>query len=59
LITEHPDPSVEAHARRGAMSPRNFFRVFVRKVEMASERFVERAQVVMDDFIYGEPQALR
>jgi len=45
-IPEHPDPQpVEAQARRGAMSPRNVLRVFVRKVGMTSERFVERGRV--------------
>ncbi|HXH84456.1 MAG TPA: GlxA family transcriptional regulator [Candidatus Tectomicrobia bacterium] len=46
-IVEHPgaDLSVEALARRIAMSPRNFFRVFVREVGMTPGRFVERARV--------------
>lgn len=46
-ILDHPgvDLSVEALARRAAMSPRNFFRVFVREVGMTPGRFVERVRV--------------
>jgi transcriptional regulator GlxA family with amidase domain len=46
-ILEHPglDLSVEALARQVAMSPRNFFRVFVREVGMTPGRFVERVRV--------------
>jgi transcriptional regulator GlxA family with amidase domain len=46
-ILEHPgvDLSVDALARRVAMSPRNFFRVFVREIGMTPGRFVERARV--------------
>ena len=46
-IVEHPeaDLSVESLARRVAMSPRNFFRVFVRELGMTPGRFVERVRV--------------
>lgn len=46
-ILDHPgaDLSVEALARRAAMSPRNFFRVFVRDVGTTPGRFVERVRV--------------
>ena len=46
-ILEHPgvDLSIDALARRVAMSPRNFFRVFVREVGMTPGRFVERVRV--------------
>ena len=46
-IPGHPDAdlSVDALARRVAMSPRNFFRVFVREVGMTPGRFVERVRV--------------
>jgi transcriptional regulator GlxA family with amidase domain len=46
-IVEHPDAdlSVEALARRVAMSPRNFFRVFVREMGMTPGRFIERVRV--------------
>jgi transcriptional regulator GlxA family with amidase domain len=46
-ILEHPgaDLSVDALARRVAMSPRNFFRVFVRQVGTTPGRFVERIRV--------------
>jgi transcriptional regulator GlxA family with amidase domain len=46
-ILEHPgvDLSIETLARQAAMSPRNFFRVFVREVGMTPGRFVERARV--------------
>jgi transcriptional regulator GlxA family with amidase domain len=46
-ILEHPgaDLSVEALARNVAMSPRNFFRVFVREVGTTPGRFVERVRV--------------
>jgi transcriptional regulator GlxA family with amidase domain len=46
-IADHPDAdlSVEALARRAAMSPRNFCRVFVREVGMTPGRFVERARL--------------
>jgi hypothetical protein len=39
------DLSVEALARRVHMSPRNFFRIFVREVGMTPARFVERARI--------------
>ena len=46
-IADHPhaDLSVDALARRAAMSPRNFCRVFVREVGMTPGRFVERVRV--------------
>jgi transcriptional regulator GlxA family with amidase domain len=46
-ILDHPgaDLSVDALARRVSMSPRNFFRVFVRQVGMTPGRFVERVRV--------------
>ena len=46
-ILDHPglDLSVDALARRAAMSPRNFFRVFVREIGMTPGRFVERVRV--------------
>ena len=46
-IADHPhaDLSVEALARRAAMSPRNFCRVFVREVGMTPGRFVERVRI--------------
>lgn len=46
-ILEHPaaDLSVDVLARRVAMSPRNFFRIFVREVGMTPGRFVERVRV--------------
>ena len=46
-VLDHPgaDLSVEALARRVHMSPRNFFRVFVREVGMTPGRFVERVRV--------------
>jgi transcriptional regulator GlxA family with amidase domain len=46
-ILEHPaaDLSVEALAKRVAMSPRNFFRVFVRELGMTPGRFIERVRV--------------
>lgn len=46
-VLDHPgaDLAVEALARRVHMSPRNFFRVFVRQVGMTPARFVERARV--------------
>lgn len=46
-ILDHPaaDLSVDALALRVAMSPRNFFRVFVREVGMTPGRFVERVRV--------------
>jgi transcriptional regulator GlxA family with amidase domain len=46
-IVEHPasDLAVDALARRVAMSPRNFFRIFVRDVGMTPGRFVERVRV--------------
>lgn len=46
-IFEHPRAvlSVDALARRVSMSPRNFFRVFVREIGMTPGRFVERARV--------------
>jgi transcriptional regulator GlxA family with amidase domain len=46
-IHEHPDADlgVEALARRMAMSPRNFARVFTRELETTPARYVERARV--------------
>jgi transcriptional regulator GlxA family with amidase domain len=46
-ILEHPDAdlTVDTLSRRAAMSPRNFFRVFVREVGMTPGRFVERVRV--------------
>jgi transcriptional regulator GlxA family with amidase domain len=46
-IVDHPgeDLDVPALARRVAMSPRNFFRVFTREVGVTPARFVERARV--------------
>jgi transcriptional regulator GlxA family with amidase domain len=46
-ILEHPasDLSVDALARRVSMSPRNFFRVFVRQVGITPGRFVEQVRV--------------
>ncbi len=46
-VLDHPgsDLSVEALACRVNMSPRNFFRVFVREVGMTPGRFVERVRV--------------
>ena len=46
-IAEHPDAdlSVPALARRVAMSPRNFARVFTREVGMTPARFVESVRV--------------
>ncbi len=46
-ILGHPDAdlSIDALARRMSMSPRNFFRVFVREVGMTPGRYVERARV--------------
>jgi transcriptional regulator GlxA family with amidase domain len=46
-IAEHPeaDLSVEALARRVAMSPRNFARVFTRQVGRTPARFVEETRV--------------
>lgn len=46
-VLDHPgaDLAVETLARRVNMSPRNFFRVFVREVGMTPGRFVERVRV--------------
>lgn len=46
-VIDHLDGplSVEAMARRAAMSPRNFARVFAREVGMTPARFVEQARV--------------
>jgi transcriptional regulator GlxA family with amidase domain len=46
-INEHlaADLSVVTLARRAAMSPRNFARVFTREVGVTPARFVERARV--------------
>jgi transcriptional regulator GlxA family with amidase domain len=46
-IVDHPgeDLGVPALARRVAMSPRNFFRVFTREIGITPARFVERARV--------------
>lgn len=47
FVVEHPelDHSVEALARRAAMSPRHFARVFTAEVGVTPARFVERARV--------------
>ncbi|HTY77638.1 MAG TPA: helix-turn-helix domain-containing protein [Gemmatimonadales bacterium] len=62
-IADHPaaDLSVEALARRAAMSPRNFCRVFMREVGMTPGRFVERVRVeaarrLLEDSARGVPQ---
>jgi transcriptional regulator GlxA family with amidase domain len=46
-IHEHPDADlgVEALARRMAMSPRNFARIFTRELAVTPARYVERARV--------------
>jgi transcriptional regulator GlxA family with amidase domain len=46
-IADHPndDLSVDALARRTAMSPRNFCRVFAREIGMTPGRFVERVRL--------------
>jgi transcriptional regulator GlxA family with amidase domain len=46
-VIEHlrADLSIDSLARRVSMSPRNFFRVFVREVGMTPGRFVERVRV--------------
>ncbi len=46
-VADHPgaDCSVGALARRVAMSPRNFARVFIREVGVTPARFVERTRV--------------
>jgi transcriptional regulator GlxA family with amidase domain len=46
-VADHPsgDLSVDALARRVAMSPRTFCRVFVREIGMTPGRFVERVHV--------------
>jgi transcriptional regulator GlxA family with amidase domain len=46
-IVEHPgaDCSIAALARRAAMSPRNFARVFLREVGMTPAHYVERVRV--------------
>ena len=46
-IHEHPeaDLGVEALARRMAMSPRNFARIFTRELSVTPARYVERARV--------------
>jgi transcriptional regulator GlxA family with amidase domain len=46
-VLDHPwaDLSIETLARRAAMSPRHFFRVFVREVGCTPGRFVERVRV--------------
>lgn len=61
-IVEHPDAdlSIEVLARRVAMSPRNFFRVFLREVGMTPGRFVERVRVeaarrLLEDTARGVP----
>lgn len=62
-IADHPDAdlSVDALARRAAMSPRNFCRVFMREVGMTPGRFVERVRVeaarrLLEDSTRGVPQ---
>jgi transcriptional regulator GlxA family with amidase domain len=59
-IADHPgeDLDVSALARRVAMSPRNFFRVFTREVGVTPARFVERARVeaarrLLEDTVRG------
>ena len=61
-VLDHPaaDLSVEALARRVNMSPRNFFRVFVREVGMTPGRFVERVRVeaarrLLEETSHGVP----
>lgn len=46
-MTENPDKklSVESLARRAAMSPRNFARVFVRELGVTPARYVERLRI--------------
>jgi transcriptional regulator GlxA family with amidase domain len=46
-VLDHPgaDLGVDALARRVHMSPRNFFRVFLRQLGMTPARFVERTRV--------------
>jgi transcriptional regulator GlxA family with amidase domain len=46
-IHEHPDAdlAVETLARRMAMSPRNFARVFTRELAVTPARYVERARI--------------
>jgi transcriptional regulator GlxA family with amidase domain len=46
-ILDHPaaDLAIDTLAARVSMSPRNFFRVFVREVGMTPGRFVERVRV--------------
>ncbi len=46
-VADHPgeDLSIQALARRVAMSPRNFFRIFAQEVGVTPARFVERARV--------------
>ena len=60
-ILEHPgaDLSVDALASRLSMSPRNFFRVFVREVGMTPGRFVERARVEAARRLLEETSARR
>lgn len=62
-IADHPhaDLSVDALARRAAMSPRHFCRVFVREVGMTPGRFVERVRVeaarrLLEDSARGVPE---
>ena len=62
-IADHLDAdlSVDALARRVAMSPRNFCRVFMREVGMTPGRFVERVRVeaarrLLEDSARGVPQ---
>jgi transcriptional regulator GlxA family with amidase domain len=61
-ILEHPgaDLSIGALADRVAMSPRNFFRVFVREVGMTPGRFVEQVRVeaarrLLEETSHGVP----
>jgi transcriptional regulator GlxA family with amidase domain len=46
-VLDHPeaDLSIDALARRASMSPRNFYRVFIREVGMTPGRFVEQVRV--------------
>jgi len=62
-VLDHPngDLSVDALARRAQMSPRNFFRVFVREVGMTPGRFVEGVRVeaarrLLEDTTRGVPE---
>ena len=65
-VLDHPngDLSVEALARRAHMSPRNFFRVFVREIGMTPGRFVEgvrmeAARRLLEETTRGVPDVAR